>query len=236
MRYDGVELAPAWLEKEYDPGVVDVMLKKYCVPSAPAVYAGSGNYRDPAILDTEIDRVKKFCLWIRKRGGQGVIFGPVIGKNGRRTLKEAKDIHNVYEAVGDAVLSAGCTPLYHNHYVFSHEVSNEILRYDLENMDWRKWKLCLDTGHAVLCLHEPVEIATKYSTVIGWMHLKDLRKPDFGDLAAPKPFTDLHQFFVPLGQGIVDFPAILDVLDKAGYAGWLTVEQDYSHTTPYEAA
>lgn len=236
LGYDGVELAPAWLEKEYDLSEVDIMLQEHGMPSAPTVYAGSSNYRNPEILATEIDRVKKFCHWIKKRGGQGVIFGPVTGRNGKRTMDEERNIYSAFDVVADAVVSQGCVPLYHNHYVFSHEVSKQIFRNDLDNLDWSKWRLNLDTGHAILCLDDPVEMVDRYSSVIGWMHLKDVQKSEFGDITTPKPFMELHQFFVPLGQGIIDFPAILDILDKAGYTDWLTVEQDYSHTTPYNAA
>jgi inosose dehydratase len=32
--------------------------------------------------------------------------------------------------------------------------------------------------------------------------------------------------FCPLGEGVVDFPRVVDALRARGYAGWLIVEQD----------
>ncbi len=32
--------------------------------------------------------------------------------------------------------------------------------------------------------------------------------------------------FCELGQGSVDFPAVLEALDRAGFSGWAVVEQD----------
>jgi inosose dehydratase len=32
--------------------------------------------------------------------------------------------------------------------------------------------------------------------------------------------------FCPLGEGVVDFPAVVETLRGRGYAGWLIVEQD----------
>lgn len=133
LGYDGVELALDWLEKEYGIPKVGGMLQEYDVPSAPTVYAGAGNYRDPRSLLTEVERVKKFCHWIKKSGGQGVIFSPVIGKNGRRTADEERNIYRAFQVVGDAIVSEGCVPLYHNHYVFSHELSRQIFYDDLDN-------------------------------------------------------------------------------------------------------
>lgn len=39
-----------------------------------------------------------------------------------------------------------------------------------------------------------------------------------------------------MGHGVVDFPAIVEILDAADYTGWLVVEQDHTDKTPYEAA
>jgi inosose dehydratase len=236
LGYDGVELAPAWLEKEYSAAEVDRMLLQYGVPSVPTVYAGAGRYWDSGVLSAEIAKAREFCHWIKHKGGQNVIFGPVVGKNGQRMADEQRNIYRAYEAVGDAVISEGCVPLYHNHYRVSHELSKRIFKDDLDNMDWSKWKLCLDTGHIVLCLEDPVAIFDKYSDVIGWVHLKDVKRSQFDNIAAPQRFSELHKFFTPLGQGIVDFPEILNILDEVDYNGWLVVEQDYSDTTPYEAA
>ena len=60
--------------------------------------------------------------------------------------------------------------------------------------------------------------------------------PIVENISAPKGFRELHKFFTPSGQGVVDFPGVLDILDKSGYTGWLAVEQDHSDTTPHEAA
>jgi inosose dehydratase len=32
--------------------------------------------------------------------------------------------------------------------------------------------------------------------------------------------------FCPLGEGVVDFPRVIETLRGHGYAGWLIVEQD----------
>ena len=44
------------------------------------------------------------------------------------------------------------------------------------------------------------------------------------------------RIFFELGEGGVDFPAILEILKKKRWNGWLTVELDSSDTTPKESA
>lgn len=236
LGYEGVELAPAWLEKKYDTAEVDRMLREHGVPTVPTVFAGSGNYYDRDAVPAAIEAARKFCRWIRERGGHNVIFSPVPGREGTRTAEEDANVYRAYEAVGEAVIAEGCVPLYHNHYVVSHEVSRQILASDLARMDWHKWKLCLDTGHLVLALRDPIEVFAQWAEVTRWVHFKDVRTSPSDSSGTPKPFVALHPLFTELGDGVVDFRAVLDILAKADYDGWLVVEQDWTDKTPYEAA
>ena len=69
------------------------------------------------------------------------------------------------------------------------------------------------------------------------MHIKDYSP----DLDTPEAnvrvggYTPSLAFFSELGHGIIDLPAIIDMLRGAGYDGWLTVELDESQTTPRES-
>ncbi len=235
LGYDGVELAPTWLERHYDMADVDAMLREYGVPTVPTVYAGASNYTDVHALPQAVESARKFSRWIQERGGRNVIFGPVAGKGGMRTDEERKNVHRAYEAVGETVRSEGCMPLYHNHYVVSHEVSKQIWQEDLDGMDWTKWQLCLDTGHLVLALQDPVSVCERWAKSIAWMHCKDVRTTRFQHVAAHQSMSEIVPLFTELGCGVVKFPQILDILRSANYAGWLVVEQDQC-VSPRESA
>jgi inosose dehydratase len=155
---------------------------------------------------------------------------------GSRTPVEERNVYRAYEAIADAVLGEGCVPLYHNHYRVSHRVSKQILDSDLKNLDWTKWKLCLDTGHLVLSLKQPVAVFEEWAELVGWVHFKDVRTDRFADTALPKDGAETQRLFTELGRGVVDFLRIVEILDKAGYTGWFVVEQDYTDLTPYQAA
>ena len=101
--------------------------------------------------------------------------------------------------------------------------------------------LCLDTGHATFGGGDPIAIFDAWRDRIWHVHLKDC-DPEVRRRAAAEKWdypTSVRQgVFCELGKGAVDFPAVLERLRRAGYAGWLVVEQDVlpSMGTPAESA
>ncbi len=233
LGYDGIELAPPWLEKHHDMEEVYRLLVAAGTKLAPAVFVGGGELRNPAAREAYLLKARKNARWIKAHGGRHVTYSTVSGAGGRRTDQEREILAEAFGRVADVALSEGCTPLYHNHYVKSCRESKLLLQEDMELLDWSRWRLCVDTGHLVLALTEPVAFVTKWSDKISWMHCKDVKTADVGELE--RPAVRWQDCFTPLGTGVVDFPKILNVLAGRKYAGWLVVEQDNS-TNPYETS
>ncbi len=233
LGYDGVELAPPWLEKQHDMEEVYRLLLAAGTKPAPAAYVGGHELRNPAARDAYLLKARKNARWIKAHGGRHVTYGTVSGVGARRTAKERKIIGEAFDRVADVALSEGCTPLYHNHYVKSCRESRLLLQENMKLLDWSRWRLCVDTGHLVLALTEPVAFVTKWADKVAWMHCKDVKTADASELERPDARWQDH--FTPLGTGVVDFPAILNVLARRKYAGWLVVEQDNS-PNPYETS
>jgi inosose dehydratase len=83
--------------------------------------------------------------------------------------------------------------------------------------------LCLDTGHCRYAGLEPTEAYERWSDRIAHLHLKDIALDRIqGDFWS----TVRAGAFRPLGAGDVDFTELVATLERAGYAGWLTIEQD----------
>jgi inosose dehydratase len=101
--------------------------------------------------------------------------------------------------------------------------------------------LCLDTGHAAFGGGDPLAIARRWRDRIRHVHLKDCA-PGLKARAAREqwdyPRAVREGIFCELGQGEVDFPAVLAELRDGGYDGWLVVEQDVlpSLGSPLESA
>ena len=235
LGYDGVELAPAWLEKTYGSlGEIDRLLAQENAPLAPAVFVG-GPGIDAAGLAQSVDQTTRYARWAKAHGGDRVIYSTVPGQAGYRTNQEREGMRQAWNAVAEAAAAEGCTPLYHNHYVVSHAVSKKLLEEDMELLDWSVWKLCVDTGHLVLALQEPVAFVEKWADRIAWMHGKDVKTTTFAEPEKPRPMASIVPHFTSLGSGVVDFEGVVARLEQVGYDGWLVVEQDAS-PDPYATA
>ena len=101
--------------------------------------------------------------------------------------------------------------------------------------------LLFDTGHLSFSGEDVVGVLKKYVNRIKHVHLKDIRKNVIED-AKNKGYSFLDavragSFTVP-GDGDFDFTPVFDILDDAGYEGWVVVEaeQDPAKANPFEYA
>jgi inosose dehydratase len=103
-----------------------------------------------------------------------------------------------------------------------------------------------DTGHFTFGSgqydsHSAVRGLDRFADRIWYLHFKDC-SPRVADTARREGwdyFDAVRQgVFCELGQGCVDFPAILSRLKERQYAGWILVEQDVlpGLGTPKESA
>ncbi len=104
--------------------------------------------------------------------------------------------------------------------------------------------LLFDTGHAWYSegsAEAMLAILTKHIGRICHVHLKDVRPDKIADIKTRKgSFLEgvrKGTFTVP-GDGAIDFTPVFQILDKAGYAGWMVVEaeQDPALANPFEYA
>ena len=101
--------------------------------------------------------------------------------------------------------------------------------------------LLFDTGHLSFSGEDVIGVLKKYVNRTKHVHLKSIRK-DIIEEAKEKGYSFLDSvragsFTVP-GDGDFDFTPVFDVLDEAGYEGWVVVEaeQDPAKANPYEYA
>lgn len=137
----------------------------------------------------------------------------------------ANGVNNIARKIKDEL---GLATVFHHHCAGYIETPDETRRL-LDKTDPDLVGLCLDTGHwhygggdAVACIKE-------FGERVRYLHLKDCS----AEIAAKARADDLDYFeatragvFCPLGEGEVDFPAIIAEMEKLGYDGWAIVEQD----------
>jgi len=125
----------------------------------------------------------------------------------------------------DAAGERGVTATLHPHVGTVVERTAEVDRV----LDGSGIPLCLDTGHLLIGGTDPARLAAEVPERIAHTHFKDVDAALAERVQrAELSYTDAvdQGMYRPLGRGDVDFRTILDVLDRAGYAGWYVMEQD----------
>lgn len=133
--------------------------------------------------------------------------------------------------IAQAVLGeSGLRTVFHHHCAGYVETPDEIARF-LELTDSKTIGLVFDTGHYVFGAEncDAVKGLQRFQDRVWYVHLKDCQ-PEVARRSRMEHwdyFESLrHGVFCELGQGCVDFPAVLQWLAKRKYDGYLLVEQD----------
>lgn len=89
--------------------------------------------------------------------------------------------------------------------------------------------LCLDTGHLHYAGMDPVAALRTYAQRLDYLHFKDIDACVFDQVLGERiRFFDAcaRGVMCPIGQGVIDYPALRKLLDELGYQGFITLEQE----------
>ena len=128
----------------------------------------------------------------------------------------------------------GLTVAFHHHCAGYVETPDEVYALlDRTNPDLVG--LCLDTGHWQYGGGDALDCVRTFGSRIRYLHLKDYQ-PQIGNQcrADHKNYFEAIKagIFCPLGEGEVDFPAVMAAMQRYGYDGWAVVEQDILSDDP----
>lgn len=145
-----------------------------------------------------------------------------------------------YNALGRLAQEKGMVLTCHHHMGTGVQTAEEIDTF-MARVDPNLVYLLFDSGHLTFAGIDPLPVLKKYIDRIRHVHLKDVRlavrdearKAGWSFLTAVRAGV----FTVP-GDGDVDFTPLFQVLDEAGYQGWVVVEaeQDPAKANPFEYA
>ena len=149
------------------------------------------------------------------------------GYDTRPTLDEAgwRVLLTNLDRIAALAAERGVRAVLHPHVGTVIEKPDEVQRI----LDGSSIALCLDTGHLYIGGTDPAELTRQVPYRIAHTHLKDVE----GSIAAKVrdgrlSYTDgvRDGMYRPLGTGDVDVAAIVEHLERNGYTGWYTLEQD----------
>jgi inosose dehydratase len=176
------------------------------------------------------------CLYVAATGSEHVapsgktrrdLAGKVTSADAM-TDEEFAQFGRVLGAFAEATLAEGVTSCFHNHVGTVIETAAELARM-LDHVPTDALALGLDTGHIAWAGDDAVAVCEQYTDRIATLHLKDvnetIRKQGVAGDWGYNQFAEAG-VFAELGEGVVDFPAILRPMLESGFDGWLIVETD----------
>ncbi len=150
---------------------------------------------------------------------------PEMGLSAEQWAIYTSCAEQVARAVRD---TTGLCTVFHHHCAGFVETPDEVTTF-LGRTDPDLLGLCFDTGHYRFGGGDPVAGLRQHADRIWHVHFKDCH-PDVAARSRAEGWDYLkslhHGVFCELGQGDVDFPAVLTALREMNYSGWIVVEQD----------
>jgi inosose dehydratase len=228
-----MELGPVGYFPE-DPETIRRLLSERNLQSAGSLIFD--DFHDPAAGDRLLALADRVCAVIAASGGTILSLidkpddvrvatagrpdaAPRLGHSARQALFEQ------FAAVADVARRAGVHPVVHPHvggYVeFEDEIEQLVADTDLD--------LCLDTGHLAYARMDPVTMLERHADRLAHVHFKDIRPEVLARVDHDRlTFWEAIEagIFCPIGEGLVDIAGVLAALDRIGYDGFATIEQD----------
>lgn len=185
--------------------------------SLASVYTGA-NFIYADILPDEMHRIHRAAELTATFGAERLVVGGGARRAAGTTDQDYTRLGEALDRVTDIAESFGLTASYHPHLTTIVESPEELERL----MSLTRIGFCPDTAHLAAGGADPAAMIRKYPDRIRHVHLKDFRKDPFA--------------FLPLGQGELDFPDIVQAIKESGYDSWLMVELDEYDGDPRTAA
>ncbi|MDQ6600433.1 sugar phosphate isomerase/epimerase family protein [Bacillus salipaludis] len=122
----------------------------------------------------------------------------------------------------------GVRPVIHPHAGGYIEFADEIKKL-LEDIPYETAGLCLDTGHLYYSKMDPVQWLRDYADRMDYIHFKDIDLDIYHQVMDEQiRFFDAcgKGVMCPIGQGIMDYHSIHQLLKEIHYHGYITIEQE----------
>jgi inosose dehydratase len=181
------------------------------------------NLTDPARRQEALDGLIATTRVVAKQGGRIIVIGPNSVPRASFVFADHRaEIVSRLNDAGKAVTDLGLTPVLHQHTGTCIETRDETYAV-MEAVDTRYVKFGPDIGQLQKGGSDPVQVVRDFLSIVEHLHLKDFVG------------GEAYLGYCPLGQGKVDIPAILSMLDGRAIKGMIMVELDSSQTMPIAA-
>lgn len=227
----GGRLYDWWLKER--PGEIQKLLKDYNVKMACLFQSGTwteADQRDALVADG-----RRWAEELVKIGGEVLMIVPGSKRaEPAYTRQEFEIMADTMNEVGRQAKKVGILCAMHPHWGTVAETREEI-ELLLELLDPAIVGFAPDSGQIAKGGSDPVPMFRKYANRIQHVHLKDL-SPEWEEMKRAGVPLRSPAGYAEVGQGLVDFPAIFDIVKSVDFSGWLMAELDETQKTAHESA
>lgn len=221
LGFHGLELFTFQIQGMEENGGMGRLTDKYNLPLISAY--GGPNLLDPTLRKDSIAQSMESARLLKKYGGKVLVIGPNGVRRDAYNFQEHKaDIIATLNEFGKALTDIGLTGCLHQHTGTCIESREETYAV-METVDTRYVKFGPDIGQLQKGGSDPVQVVKDFLPIVNHLHMKDY--------SGGEAFLG----YCPLGQGKVNIPAILDMMEGRAIAGMVMVELDGTPRMPMTA-
>ena len=221
LGFYGLELFTFQIQGMEESGGMAPLVEKYKLPLISAY--GGPNLLDATQRKENIAQAMESAKLLKKYGGKVLVIGPNGVRRDTYNFQEHKaDIITTLNEFGKALTDIGLTGCLHQHTGTCVESRDETYAV-MENVDTRYVKFGPDIGQLQKGGSDPVQVVKDFLPIVNHMHMKDYNG------------GEAFLGYCPVGEGKVNIPAILDMMDGRTIAGMVMVELDGTPRMPMTA-
>jgi inosose dehydratase len=181
---------------------------------------------DPGDRKSQLERCRRQAEFLKALGGQYLQLTDAGGRFEGHSAEDIQRLGGVMNEMGKIAQDFGLTASYHPH-IGSIGEQREGVKQIMDATDPSLVKLQPDVAHLTMGNADPAEIVRTYRDRLLYFHFKDVREDQMErcrtDFEAARK---AKLWFCELGEGVVNFPAILEAIREVDYRGWLVIEID----------
>ncbi|HEY0163538.1 MAG TPA: sugar phosphate isomerase/epimerase family protein [Edaphobacter sp.] len=219
LGFYGFETFGEVLQKAEETGGLLPVLKQNHIPLISGYC--TMNLVDSTKKQDELEKAVTWCKLIKKAGGRIFVLGP--NQVPRATYNFAEHKANIVSTLNElakTITDQGITPVLHQHTGTCIESRDETYAV-LEAVDTTHLKFGPDVGQLTKGGQDALKVVKDFLPLVQHMHLKDFDGK-----------SDHLLGYCPLGQGKVDVPGILDLMEGRKISGMVMVELDNDFKDP----
>jgi inosose dehydratase len=221
-----------WWERER-PGALKDLLHQAGI--VMACLFESGDWTEPEAAQSLLEDARRWSNAVCELGGSILMLVPGPRRETPPySLDEFEQMAETMNRAGEIARQAGAVAAMHPHWgtVAEQRLEIELL---LSRLDPDLVGFAPDTGQIAKGGADPMPIVARWADRVRHVHMKDL-SPEWEAMRKAGVPLRSPEGYAEMGQGVIDFRPLVDILGRAQYRGWLMAELDEARRPAREAA